>query len=387
MALPDVSLSSGQVWEGWIDPPRYTGRPTLYLNDQPEGALSLPESSFITLRLYREVGALALSETVSGRTLFASASSTAHNLKVIQDGELSIDGPNGRNWPVSVSPDIPPIVASLEGIDSDALAVMTLQFSAGDDYGVESGEAWITLDLDGVSRRHGMNVPPEARPQLTVSLPMPVVGDCSGFEENLIEDFSKHSWANLPAVMNLNVLDVAEEQSLSEPSALLLPGWSFFDPMAAAIIEQRRDLLWSRANAQRISQLLRAISHCPEDSFRNEVKQLRLRKLFERLETWTELDRITAVAQDELAEELWTLAIELEEGDLADVLERMRQAQERLNQAMRDGATNAEMTKLMLKLCDPTYEYLKQLQKQQSQDGESPPQDSGNSRQMTQDDL
>jgi uncharacterized protein (TIGR02302 family) len=387
VALPEDKLSSGPVWEGWIDPPRYTDRPTLYLNDQPEGALSVPEGSLITLRLYGEVGALALSETVSGRTLFASASSTVHDFKVIQDGELSIDGLNGRKWSVSVVPDIPPIVASLEGIYSDALGVMTLPFSAGDDYGVESGEASITLDLNGVSRRHGLSVPPEARPQLTVSLPMPVVGDRSGFEENLVEDFSKHPWANLPVVMNLTVLDVAEQQSRSEPSALLLPGRRFFDPMAAAIIEQRRDLLWSRANAQRISQILRAISHRPEDAFRNEVTQLRLRKLIERLETWTELDRLTLVAQDELAEELWTLAIELEEGDLADALERMRQAQERLNQAMRDGATNAEIAELMRELRDATEEYLKQLQKQQSQDGESPPQDGGNSSQMTQDDL
>jgi uncharacterized protein (TIGR02302 family) len=387
VALPDDKLSSGPVWEGWIDPPRYTGRPTLYLNDQPKGVLSVPEGSLITLRLYGEVGALTLSETVSGRTLFASASSTAHDFKVIQDGELSIHGPHGRNWSVRVMPDIPPIVASLEGIDSDAFGVMTLPFSAGDDYGVESGEAWITLDLDGVSRSHGLSAPPEARPKLTVSLPMPVVGDRSGFEESLVEDFSKHPWANLPVVMKLTVLDAAEQQSRSEPSALLLPGRRFFDPMAAAIIEQRRDLLWSRANAQRISKILRAINHRPEDAFRDEVTLLRLRKLIERIEISTELDRLTAVAQDELAEELWTLAIELEEGNLADALERIHQAQERLNQAMRDGATNAEIAELMRELRDATDEYLKQLHKQQSQDGERPPQDDGNSSQMTQDDL
>jgi uncharacterized protein (TIGR02302 family) len=232
-----------------------------------------------------------------------------------------------------------------------------------------------------------LSAPPEARPKLTVSLPMPVVGDRSGFEESLVEDFSKHPWANLPVVMKLTVLDAAEQQSRSEPSALLLPGRRFFDPMAAAIIEQRRDLLWSRANAQRISKILRAINHRPEDAFRDEVTLLRLRKLIERIEISTELDRLTAVAQDELAEELWTLAIELEEGNLADALERIHQAQERLNQAMRDGATNAEIAELMRELRDATDEYLKQLHKQQSQDGERPPQDDGNSSQMTQDDL
>ena len=42
-----------------------------------------------------------------------------------------------------------------------------------------------------------------------------------------------------------------------------LPGRRFFDPMAAAVIELRRDLLWSRENAARSLQLMRAISHRP----------------------------------------------------------------------------------------------------------------------------
>jgi uncharacterized protein (TIGR02302 family) len=115
--------------------------------------------------------------------------------------------------------------------------------------------------------------------------------------------------------------------------------------------------------------------------------QLRLRKLITQLETWNALDRLTTDAQEELAEELWELAVELEEGDLADALERMRQAQERLNQAMRDGATNAEITELMQELRHATEEYLKQLQQQKSQEADKPPQEGGNTSQMSQDDL
>ena len=38
-------------------------------------------------------------------------------------------------------------------------------------------------------------------------------------------------------------------RQLSEPYLTELPARRFFDPLAAAVIEQRRDLLWSRENA------------------------------------------------------------------------------------------------------------------------------------------
>jgi hypothetical protein len=102
------------------------------------------------------------------------------------------------------------------------------------------------------------------------------------------------------------------------------------------------------------------------------------------------LERLPPKAQDEIAAQLWALAIELDEGDLADALERMRQAQERLNQAMRDGASKAEIAELMQELREATEDYLKQLQQQQAQEEGGQQQRQGdpqNSTQMTQDDL
>ena len=43
---------SGPAWEGWAEPPAYTRLPVLYLNDQAEGTLKLPEGSRVTLRFY-----------------------------------------------------------------------------------------------------------------------------------------------------------------------------------------------------------------------------------------------------------------------------------------------------------------------------------------------
>lgn len=62
-----AALASGPAWEGWVEPPAYTAKPSLYLNDIEQATLTVPHGSRLTLRLYGEVGALDVRETVSGR--------------------------------------------------------------------------------------------------------------------------------------------------------------------------------------------------------------------------------------------------------------------------------------------------------------------------------
>lgn len=388
-----TAQAAGPVWEGWAEPPRYTGLPTLYLNDLAEGALELPEGTLITLRFYGDVGALTLAETVSGRTGdLPAASDPAQDFTVLQDGSFAISGPGGRSWDVTLRPDIAPEVELLGAPDVAALGEMRLPFSASDDYGVEAGEARIALDLDAVTRRYGLTIDPDPREDIVVPLPMPISGDRASFEENMIEDFSKHPWANLPVQISLSVLDAAEQAGQTDPSALVLPGRRFFAPAAAAVIEMRRDLLWSKANTPRIAQVLRAVSYKPEDAFRSQTTALRLRGVIKRLELHANYG-LSDDIQEELADDLWDLAIELEEGVLADALERMRRAQERLQEAMKNGASDEEIAELMDELRRATEEYMQQLQRQQAQereqngDQQGQQQQQGESMQMTQDDL
>jgi uncharacterized protein (TIGR02302 family) len=219
---------------------------------------------------------------------------------------------------------------------------------------------------------------------------MPIAGDRSDFEENLIEDFSEHPWANLPVLLQLTALDGAEQQFVTEPRAMVLPGRRFFDPLAAAIIEARRDLLWSRANSTRIAQVLRAVSFVPEDVFRKETDALRLRRLITKLELHAKYG-MSDEKQQQIADELWDLALLLEEGDLADAAERMRRAQERLNEAIKNGASQEEIAELMRELRRATEDYLEQLsreaQRQQQEGGQQQQGNPQNSMMMTQDDL
>ena len=380
------TLASGPVWEGWAEPPRHTGKPTLYLNDLEAGALSLPEGTLITLRLYGELGALTVAENVSGREVAAS-SEPAQDFTLRQSGEISIDGPGARAWQITLLPDAVPQVERLGPPEVTALGEMSLPFLARDDYGVEAGEARISLDLASVDRRYGLTVDPEPRPEIVVPLPMPISGDRRDFEETLIENFSKHPWANLPVSLQLSVLDASEQQAVTEWTQLTLPGRRFFDPAAAAVIEMRRDLLWSRANAPRIAQVLRAVTYAPGDDLRSEVTALRLKQVIRRLELRARYG-LDEEVQTDLAEDLWALAIELEEGVLADALERMRRAQDRLNEAMKNGASQAEIAELMDELRRATEDYLEQLQRQQAQEGAGEDQQpQGEAMQMTQDDL
>jgi uncharacterized protein (TIGR02302 family) len=391
MAPGAAGLANGPVWEGWAEPPRYTGKPTLYLNDLADVAIELPQGTLITLRFYGEVGALSLSETVSGRTAdLPAATDAAQDFTVVQEGSIAINGPGGRTWDIAVIQDAAPEVDLLGDPQVSALGEMRMPFAARDDYGVEAGEARIILDLAAVDRRYGLQITPETRPEIIVPLPTPIAGDRANFEENLIDDFSKHPWANLPVKISLSVLDASEQQGETVPSDLILPGRRFFDPTAAAVIEMRRDLLWSRENGPRMAQVLRAVAYQPQDIFRSETTALRLRKIITRLETHARFG-LSDEIQEQLAEDMWDLGIELEEGVLADALERMRRAQDRLNEAIKNGASKEEIAELMDELRSATEDYLQQLQRQQAQeqdrDGTDEPQQQGEGMQMTQDDL
>lgn len=374
------ALATGPVWEGWVEPPAYTGKPSIYLNDVPAGGLYVPEGSQITLRLYGEVDALTVTETVSGTAPVEGeeAPTGQYQFTAEQDGNLTIAGEGGAEWGFVVVKDQPPLVELTGPIEADALGEMSQPFLAMDDYGVVSGTATIALDLDAVDRRYGLAVEPEGIEPLVLDLPMPFTGDRTDFEEIIIDDFSQHPLANLPVTMMLTVTDAAGQTFSSEPEPMVLPGRRFFQPFAKAIIEQRRDLMWSLENTRRISQVMKAISHRPEGLFSNEVTFLRMRTIMRRIDNFVG-EEMPEEARAEFVEALWDLAIQLEDGTLADARERLRRAQERLSEAMRNGASDAEIAELMQELRDATDDYLDLLaQEMEPEDGDGTDQaDSG----------
>ncbi|MEM6482275.1 MAG: TIGR02302 family protein [Pseudomonadota bacterium] len=367
-----AALASGPTWEGWIEPPDYTGLPSLYLADQ-SGAVSVPHGSKVTLRLYGEVGSLTVLETVSGRTEdIGAASDSEQSFEIDQDGSIRIEGIGGRDWQIIAIEDRPPDVLLLENsLDVTFDGQMSQPYEARDDYGVSNGVAVFDLNLAAVDRRHGLSADPDPREPIVLDLPLPITGDRDDFEEILIENLSQHPWAHLPVSLTLEVEDAREQIGRSVPVIMDLPARRFFDPLAAAVIEQRRDLLWSKSNAQRVSQMLRAVSHAPEPGlFRSEASYLRMRVILRRLEAASGAAPMPDETQTEITEALWDLAVLLEDGDIEDALERMRAAQDRLSEAMRNGASEDEIARLMQELRDATQDYLRQRSQQAQREGE-----------------
>ena len=355
------ALIAGPSWEGWLQPPAYTGRPSLYLSDLPETGIEVPVGSRVQVRLYGEVGALTLAETVSGRagTDVPPASQPAQDFEVRQDGQIVIDGPGGRVWQIVALRDTAPAITPEGPMTRESDGQFALSFTARDDHGVTGGQAEITLDLASVDRRYGLVPDPEPREPVVLDLPLPITGSRAEFTETLMDDLSKHPFANLPVTVRLTAQDASGQTGVAEPFATVLPGKRFFDPLAAAVIEVRRDLLWTRANAARSVQILRAVTHEPEGFIRNERAWLRLRVALRRLDEGAAT--LTPEARDELAEQLWEIALMIEEGDLASARERLQRAQDRLDEAIRNGADPSEIEELMQELREALDNYMREL--------------------------
>lgn len=378
--------ATGPSWEGWIEPPLYTGLPSLYLNDINRDAFEAPAGSRITMRFYGEVGDLSLRQTVSDAPGPEGSAPTdpSQQFTLDRSGEIAVEGPGGRNWRISVIADQPPAVVMDGEMGGIPPGQMQMTFTATDDYAVVSGQATLRLNPAAADRRYGLAVEPEPREALVLDLPMPFSGSRAEFTEVLVEDLSQHPFANLPVTLTLTVVDDAGQIGTISQDIARLPGRRFFDPLANALIEMRRDLLWSRENALRVTRILRAVSYRPEGLFDDDGAYLMVRTAIRRLEIG--IDSLSVETRDQVAELLWNAAIQIEEGDLSDALERLRRAQDRLSEAMRQGASDEEIAQLMDELRQAMDDYMRQLA-ENAEPGTDQPDQSGETMELSMADL
>ena len=344
---------AGPSWEGWAEPPGYTRRPAVYLNALPgDAALTLPAGSRVTLRLYEDGldPAQDIGEAVPGGDPMVRA------FLARRDGTIRVAG---WHLPVRVLPDTPPVLGPPSPAPRRADGRFLQPFTARDDHGIVAGRAVIEPDLAALDRRFGLAAAPEPRAPLDLALTLPPPRPGEDVRGQLAADLSRHPWANLPVTLRLRVEDGIGQQAVSAPVPMLLPGRRFFDPLAAALIEQRRDLLWSRANAAGTAGVLRAILWQPEGAIPPE-----LLAPLQGVITTLEAGSPDPATRDRLAETLWQAAVAVEDGGLSDALARMERAQERLSEAIRNGANPDEIARLMDELRAATDAYTDMLARQ-----------------------
>jgi uncharacterized protein (TIGR02302 family) len=142
--------------------------------------------------------------------------------------------------------------------------------------------------------------------------------------------------------LTLTAKDEAGNEGRSEPFNLRLPERLFTKPLARALIEQRRNLVMDANNRPLVITALDALALAPEKFDMDAGVYLGLSTI-----SWS---LIRAKSDDDLrdaAGRLWQMAVGIEDGNIADAQDALRNAEEALRQALDRGASDDELKQLM----------------------------------------
>jgi uncharacterized protein (TIGR02302 family) len=156
--------------------------------------------------------------------------------------------------------------------------------------------------------------------------------------------------------------------------------------LARALVEQRRNLIMAPDDARRVRTALQALMIAPEEFTPSDSQFLGLSMAEKRLAGAKSDEDLL-----EVAEFLWTMALQIEDGDLSQAERDLRAAQEALRQALERGASPEEIARLTQDLRQALNRFLnefaQQQMRQQQQGQQQPGQRQQPSRTITQDDL
>ncbi len=140
-------------------------------------------------------------------------------------------------------PDKPPAIAFKDPPTANAKDLVGDAYKASDDYGVASAEVRIQPANPAEAgepskRRRACDRGSRAADRAAD----PPAGHPKTIDDKQMFDLTAHPWAGMPMTVMLAATDDAGQTSLSAPQNFVLPERQFHDPLARAIIEQRRIL-------------------------------------------------------------------------------------------------------------------------------------------------
>jgi uncharacterized protein (TIGR02302 family) len=239
--------------------------------------------------------------------------------------------------------------------------VMLLKYKVEDDYGVSSAEARVERIVPSPDK--GASAP-ESVPQIgkppvfPLSLPRSPI---KAAEAKTYKDLTAHPWAGLPVVITLAAKDEAGHEGRSAPRGIILPERKFTKPLAKAVIDQRRSLVEAPNDTSRVGNNLDALAISAEDEGIAPPIYLGLRSTYWRLRGFPPIEDVESVV-----DQLWDVAIRIEDGNLSSAERELRAAQERLKDAIENGASQQEIQKLMAELRQALNRYMQALLQQKS---------------------
>ncbi|MEM9356090.1 MAG: TIGR02302 family protein [Pseudomonadota bacterium] len=377
--------------DAWVTPPPYTRRPPILVADGAVAAQSLeaksaapvevPENSAIVVRMGgKPEVALALEYLdAQGKTMGEpvgeedeAGQATVNQVKgVIGLGvsgvRVTANGAPLASWSFSVVADQAPTVKFTKDIEKSRRGSMKLFYAITDDYGIATAEAKIErLPLEpgdpktSWARREELKGPrpPLTRPpRISLRVPPP---NAKKPETWSFHDIGSHPWAGMPVRLTLIVRDHAGHTGRSKSLDMVLPERAFFNPLARAVLEQRRRLVFDPRYRDLVIQALDALTLEPDGFINDKAVYLGLRSVRHRLRN----DRSRRTINSAI-DQMWHLALRIENGGgLSEAERRLREIHERLSKAIERGASQKEIAELMRQLRQALAQFLNELAKQ-----------------------
>jgi len=343
-AGPPVAAASFDLW---ITPPDYTGLPPQFLRGGEKGTIQVPTGSALIAQVHGGSGVPKLAIDGKAQEFEAIDRDNFHFATTLSAGtRLALDQ-GGRvlgTWPIAIVPDNPPTIDFAEPPKGTARAVLRLHYQAADDYGIERVKA--------VIRR------PDAADAAPIELDLPLPGlHLKDADATSYHDLSPHPWAGLPVEVQLAATDAAGQVGRSPPVRMILPERVFTNPIARAIIDQRKELVKDPAGShQAVAEILGDLDKRPKLFRDDTVVFLALNAARARLSGSPDGKTIEA-----MVELLWDTALRIEDGNMSLAERDVRRLQKELQDALARGAPDAEIDRLMNQLRDALDRYLQAL--------------------------
>jgi uncharacterized protein (TIGR02302 family) len=375
--------------DAWVIPPLYTGKPPVMLPGIHPGEtlaqlntpVSVPVNSTLVVRA---TGKIDLDVSGSGgvtsskEAVQSPAGTEEHRFTIKATGAATLRGiGEDVTWAFNAIPDLAPTIALAKDPQEQGRGSLLLSYRLEDDYGVTKAEATFARKDDNPAQGeapHPLFGPPD------FPLILPQARTRKGVGQTL-KDLTDHPWAGAEVTMTLVAHDDGGNIGKSEPFGFRLPQRVFTKPLARALVEQRRNLALDARAKPIVLTALDALAMAPDQFTPDAGTYLGLRAIY-----WKLVRADSDDALRDVANRLWSMAVDIEDGDMADAQAALRNAEEALRQALQNGASDQEIKQLMDKLREAMNRYMQALAQQLRNNNGDHPLDR-NTRVLSQRDL
>ena len=369
IAPPATAETVAARVDAWVTPPDYTGEAPIFLTrasaeaetaiDPEPTVRTVPAGSVVTLRIAGGDGSeiVELVDAAGGATPIQPAEpdgppvpgTTVHETTLLEDATVRLAAEGAQlDFPFSVTPDQAPRIAWVENADGAVhertdTGALALAYEAQDDYPLAGAAA--ELRPVGLGER-----PLYDAPDMPLVLPRPNADTPTAITRR---DLTEHPFAGAVVEATLVATDRAEQRARSDTRRFVIPERTFRDPLALAVLEQRRALaLDADAQLAVVGTLDLLMLHA--ETTIDDVPHF--------LGLATARGRVANAWDDDLLREavdyMWELARAIEDGAVNSAERRLRDAQDAVAEALENGATDEELAELMAELREAMDEFM-----------------------------